>query len=31
MLCEINVDGIVGPSHNYAGRSPCNLAAHLNA
>jgi succinylarginine dihydrolase len=26
-LAEINFDGIVGPSHNYAGLSPGNLAA----
>lgn len=31
MLCEINFDGIVGPSHNYAGLSPGNLAATRNA
>ncbi|MBW6525509.1 N-succinylarginine dihydrolase [Sphingomonas sp. RHCKR7] len=31
MLREINFDGIVGPSHNYAGLSPGNLAATLNA
>ena len=28
---EINFDGIVGPSHNYAGLSPGNLAATHNA
>ena len=28
---EINFDGIVGPSHNYAGLSPGNLAATANA
>lgn len=28
---EINFDGIVGPSHNYAGLSPGNLAATCNA
>ena len=28
---EINFDGIVGPSHNYAGLSPGNLAATGNA
>jgi succinylarginine dihydrolase len=28
---EINFDGIVGPSHNFAGLSPGNLAAHANA
>ncbi|WP_404339145.1 N-succinylarginine dihydrolase [Sphingomonas sp. MMS12-HWE2-04] len=27
MLAEINFDGIVGPSHNFAGLSPGNLAA----
>jgi succinylarginine dihydrolase len=31
MLREINFDGIVGPSHNYAGLSPGNLAAARNA
>jgi succinylarginine dihydrolase len=31
MLTEINFDGIVGPSHNYAGLSPGNLAATGNA
>ena len=31
MLVEINFDGIVGPSHNYAGLSPGNLAATTNA
>lgn len=31
MLVEINFDGIVGPSHNYAGLSPGNLAATGNA
>jgi succinylarginine dihydrolase len=30
-LVEINFDGIVGPSHNYAGLSPGNLAATHNA
>jgi len=30
-LTEINFDGIVGPSHNYAGLSPGNLAATANA
>nr|WP_315383938.1 N-succinylarginine dihydrolase [uncultured Sphingomonas sp.] len=30
MLMEINFDGIVGPSHNYAGLSPGNLAATRN-
>ncbi len=31
MLREINFDGIVGPSHNYAGLSPGNFAATKNA
>jgi succinylarginine dihydrolase len=31
MLREINFDGIVGPSHNYAGLSLGNLAATSNA
>ncbi|MDB5677828.1 N-succinylarginine dihydrolase [Sphingomonas bacterium] len=31
MLVEINFDGIVGPSHNYAGLSAGNLAAMKNA
>ena len=31
MVTEINFDGIVGPSHNYAGLSPGNLAATRNA
>ncbi|NIJ18446.1 succinylarginine dihydrolase [Sphingomonas naasensis] len=30
MLQEINFDGIIGPSHNYAGLSPGNLAATRN-
>ena len=30
-LCEINFDGIVGPSHNYAGLSLGNLASTKNA
>ncbi len=30
-LTEINFDGIVGPSHNYAGLSPGNLASQRNA
>lgn len=30
MLEEINFDGIIGPSHNYAGLSPGNLAATRN-
>ncbi|MBR0551827.1 N-succinylarginine dihydrolase [Stakelama marina] len=29
-VTEINFDGIVGPSHNYAGLSPGNLAATRN-
>src|SRR5687767_15523523 len=31
MLKEINFDGIVGPSHNYAGLSLGNLASARNA
>lgn len=31
MLLEINFDGIIGPSHNYAGLSPGNLAATGNS
>ncbi|MCW6532543.1 N-succinylarginine dihydrolase [Sphingomonas sp. MMSM20] len=31
MIREINFDGLVGPSHNYAGLSPGNLAATRNA
>ncbi len=31
MLTEINFDGIIGPSHNYAGLSPGNLAATRSA
>ncbi len=31
MLTEINFDGLIGPSHNYAGLSPGNLAATRNA
>lgn len=31
MPTEINIDGIVGPSHNFAGLSPGNLAATQNA
>lgn len=31
MIKEINFDGLVGPSHNYAGLSPGNLAATKNA
>lgn len=30
MQMEINFDGIIGPSHNYAGLSPGNLAATRN-
>lgn len=30
-LIEVNFDGIVGPSHNYAGLSPGNLAATAHA
>lgn len=30
-LAEINFDGLIGPSHNYAGLSPGNLAATRNA
>ena len=30
-IVEINFDGIVGPSHNYAGLSPGNLAATRSA
>ena len=30
-LVEINFDGLIGPSHNYAGLSPGNLAATTNA
>lgn len=30
-LVEVNFDGIVGPSHNYAGLSPGNLAATAHA
>ncbi|MFL6725067.1 MAG: N-succinylarginine dihydrolase [Sphingomicrobium sp.] len=30
-LCEINFDGIVGPTHNYAGLSLGNLASARNA
>src|SRR3546814_20363481 len=30
-LTEINVDGVIGPSHNYAGLSPGNLASTLHA
>ncbi|OYY71236.1 N-succinylarginine dihydrolase [Sphingomonas sp. 28-63-12] len=31
MLVEINLDGLIGPSHNYAGLSHGNLAATRNA
>jgi succinylarginine dihydrolase len=31
MTTEINFDGLIGPSHNYAGLSPGNLAATRNA
>ena len=31
MLTEINFDGLIGPSHNYAGLSPGNIAATSNA
>lgn len=31
MIREINFDGLIGPSHNYAGLSPGNLAATHNA
>ena len=31
MIREINFDGLIGPSHNYAGLSPGNLAATRNA
>ncbi|MEO6582662.1 MAG: N-succinylarginine dihydrolase, partial [Sphingomicrobium sp.] len=30
-LAEINFDGIVGPSHNYAGLSLGNLASTRNS
>ena len=30
-LTEINFDGVIGPSHNYAGLSLGNLAATKNA
>ena len=30
-LSEINFDGIIGPSHNYAGLSPGNIASANNA
>lgn len=31
MLTEINFDGIIGPTHNYAGLSPGNIASANNA
>jgi succinylarginine dihydrolase len=31
VLAEINFDGIIGPSHNYAGLSPGNIASGNNA
>ena len=31
MITEINFDGIIGPSHNYAGLSLGNLASAKNA
>ncbi len=31
MITEINFDGIIGPSHNYAGMSPGNIASTSNA
>ncbi|MCU0729232.1 MAG: N-succinylarginine dihydrolase [Sphingopyxis sp.] len=31
MITEINFDGIIGPSHNYAGLSPGNIASANNA
>lgn len=31
MLTEINFDGIIGPSHNYAGLSRGNIASATNA
>lgn len=31
MIVEINFDGVVGPTHNYAGLSPGNIAATSNA
>jgi len=30
-VVEVNFDGLIGPSHNYAGLSPGNLAAAANA
>lgn len=29
-VCEINFDGLIGPSHNYGGMSPGNLASTRN-
>lgn len=31
MLTEINFDGLIGPTHNYAGLSPGNIASANNA
>lgn len=31
MICEINFDGLIGPSHNYAGLSPGNIASASHA
>ncbi|MFM6854952.1 MAG: N-succinylarginine dihydrolase [Sphingopyxis sp.] len=31
MISEINFDGIIGPTHNYAGLSPGNVASATNA
>ena len=31
MLTEINFDGLIGPSHNYAGLSPGNIASAIHA
>ncbi len=31
MIREINFDGIIGPTHNYAGLSPGNIASATNA
>jgi succinylarginine dihydrolase len=30
-ITEVNFDGLVGPTHNYCGLSPGNLASHANA
>lgn len=30
-LIEVNFDGLIGPTHNYCGLSPGNLASHVNA